>query len=256
MQRMETTADRLRRFRTLRGIDSGAELARLAGLPEATYRAYESGRRPLTARAARELARPLGITWQELLFGEAESAEAIATLEQASVALGQRVSRKPRPPPAPERVPFIAERIRMAGDSWALLPVYDACAPPGAGEQLDPEAALYRIAFREEWVRAVTAAPLDQLAVIRVQGDAMEPTLRPGDSVLVDCAQNRPQRTDGLYVIRTDGGLQVKRLQVEVVQGRLTILSDNKAYEVQRGVRPEDVTVVGRVIWLGRQLGS
>ena len=87
-------------------------------------------------------------------------------------------------------------------------------------------------------------------------GDAMEPTLRSGDSVLVDCAQKRPQRTDGIYVIRTDGALQVKRLQVEVVQGLLTILSDNKAYEVQRGVRPDDVTVVGRVIWLGRALGS
>ena len=49
---MESTADRLRRFREAKGIDSGAELARLAGVPEATYRAYESGRRPLTARAA------------------------------------------------------------------------------------------------------------------------------------------------------------------------------------------------------------
>jgi hypothetical protein len=41
MHRMETAADRLRRFREQKGIDSGAELARLAGVPEATYRAYQ-----------------------------------------------------------------------------------------------------------------------------------------------------------------------------------------------------------------------
>ena len=74
--------------------------------------------------------------------------------------------------------------------------------------------------------------------------------------MLVDFGQIRPQRKDGIYVIRTDGGLQVKRLQVEVAAGKLTILSDNKQYEPQRNVRPEDVAVVGRVIWLGRQIGS
>jgi phage repressor protein C with HTH and peptisase S24 domain len=94
------------------------------------------------------------------------------------------------------------------------------------------------------------------LAVIAVDGDSMEPTLRQGDLVLVDFGQTRPQRQDGIYVIRTDGGLQVKRLQVEVATTRVTILSDNERYQPQVGVRPSDLTVVGRVIWLGRQIGS
>ena len=258
MQRMESTSDRLKRIREEKGIGSGAELARLAGIPDATYRAYESGRRPLTPRAARQLAAPLGVTWQALLFGkELPVAEGgVTTPEQASALLGQRASRKPEPAaPRPEGA-FAAEVVAMGGDSWALLPVYDARASAGPGRAIDDETVLYRIAFREEWVRSITPAPLDQLAVITVDGDSMEPTLRQGDTVLVDFGQTRPQRKDGIYVIRTDGGLQVKRLQVEVAVGRLSILSDNKQYDPQRGVRPEDVAVVGRVIWLGRQIGS
>jgi len=258
MQRMESTSDRLKRIREEKGIGSGAELARLSGVPEATYRAYESGRRPLTPRAARELAAPLGVSWQTLLFGkEVPFLEGtVDTPEQASALLGQRASRKAEPaaPRPPDEL--AAELVTMGGDRWALLPVYNARASAGPGRAIDEETVLYRIAFREEWVRSITPAPLDQLAVITVDGDSMEPTLRQGDTVLVDFGQTRPQRKDGIYVIRTDGGLQVKRLQVEIAAGRLAILSDNKQYEPQHGVRPDDVAVVGRVIWLGRQIGS
>jgi phage repressor protein C with HTH and peptisase S24 domain len=258
MQRMESTADRLKRLREERGIGSGAELARMSGVPEATYRAYESGRRPLTPRAARELAAALGITWQALLFGKDAPAlqGAVTTAEQASALLDQRTSRKPRAPRSPSAGNLPAEIVSMGGDSWALLPVYDTRASAGPGREIDNETVIYRIAFREEWVRSVTQAPMSDLAVIAVDGDSMEPTLRQGDTVLVDFGQKRPQRKDGIYVIRTDGGLQVKRLQFELASGSLAILSDNKAYEPQHGVKPDDLAVVGRVIWLGRQIGS
>jgi transcriptional regulator with XRE-family HTH domain len=260
MHRMETTSQRLRRFREEKGIGSGAELARLSGVPEATYRAYESGRRPLTPRAARELAAPLGVTWQALLFGKEgpDIVGAIATPEEAAALLGQRVRRAPMPDPAiRDPGPALrAEVVSMGGDRWALLPLYDATASAGPGLAIDSENVLHRIAFREEWVRTVTAAPLDQLAVITVDGDSMEPTLRQGDSVLVDFRQNRPTRKDGIYVIRTDGGLQVKRLQVELGRNQITVLSDNPAYEAQRHLTAEDIQVLGRVIWLGRQIGS
>ena len=258
MQRMEHTAARLKRLREEKGIGSGAELSRLAGIPEATYRAYESGRRPLTPRAARELAIPLEVTWQALLFGkEAASLEGlVTTAREASAMLGQRAERKKEPLVARPKPSHAAEIVEMAGDMWALLPVYDTRASAGPGRLADVETVIHRIAFREDWMRSVTQAPLDQLAVITVDGDSMEPTLRQGDTVLVDFRQVRPQRQDGIYVIRTDGGLQVKRLQVEVAAGRLSILSDNQQYQPQHGVRPTDITVVGRVIWLGRQIGS
>lgn len=264
---METTSERLKRLREQQGIGSGAELARVAGVPEATYRAYETGRRPLTPRAARQLSGALGVTWQALLFGQDSQSylfdkdagfleDAVSTFEQASALLGQRVARAPRSTQPRPTGGLQSEIVSMGGDSWVLLPVYDTQASAGPGAEIDRETVIHRIAFREEWVRTVTHAPIKDLAVIAVDGDSMEPTLRQGDTVLVDFGQRRPQRKDGIYVIRTDGGLQVKRLQVELASGHLSILSDNKVYESQHGVRPEDLAVVGRVIWLGRQVGS
>jgi phage repressor protein C with HTH and peptisase S24 domain len=260
MQRMDTTSDRLRRFREEKGIGSGAELARLAGVPEATYRAYESGRRPLTARAARALAAPLGITWQTLLFGTKATDKGIAinTAEEAAAVLGQRVRRGAAPVPSKRYTgPSQAELVSIGGDSYALLPVYDTAASAGPGKDMDREAVMHRIAFRADWIRTVTRASLDQLAVIGVDGDSMEPTLRPGDTVLVDFRQNQPADKDGIYVIRTGNGLQVKRVQVELGRPpKIAVLSDNPAYQPQRNLKPEDIHVVGRVIWLGRQVGN
>lgn len=247
MKRPETAAARIRRLRLDEGIASAAELARLADMPEATLRAYESDRRPLTPRAARALARPLGVTWQVLLFGEGGSdAATTEALDQASARLGQRISRRAR---------LGAEVIMMAGDSWVLVPVHDARAAAGPAKKPAHNQVVHRIAFREEWVASMTAAAVGQLGAITVAGDSMEPTLRQGDLVLVDSSQNRPQQQDGVYVIRTEGGLQVKRLQAEVAGGLVTMLSDNKAYEPQRHLKPEDIQVVGRVIWLARHSG-
>jgi phage repressor protein C with HTH and peptisase S24 domain len=36
----------------------------------------------------------------------------------------------------------------------------------------------------------------------------------------------------------------------------ITVLSDNAAYAPQRHLDPEDIHVIGRVIWLGRQVGA
>ncbi|MBS7790275.1 helix-turn-helix domain-containing protein [Roseococcus sp. SDR] len=246
---MDTPAERLRRFREDKGIGSGAELARRANIPEATYRAYEAGRRPLTARAAQQLAAILECPWQRLLFGKDDAAE---TAEEASVALGQRVSRRPIPPPPVPR----AEVVDVAGQPVALIPLYDAKASAGHGADVDGEVVLYRVPFREEWVRGITQSPLEQLALVKVDGDSMEPTLRQGDKVLVDFGQTRPGRKDGIYVLRSDDGLQVKRIQTNLASRTLSILSDNPLYEPLRDIQADMITVIGRVIWLGRQVGS
>jgi phage repressor protein C with HTH and peptisase S24 domain len=74
--------------------------------------------------------------------------------------------------------------------------------------------------------------------------------------VLIDFRQNQPGDKDGIYVIRTGNGLQVKRVQVELGKRLITVLSDNAAYAPQRHLDPEDIHVIGRVIWLGRQVGA
>ncbi|MGK7862402.1 S24 family peptidase [Falsiroseomonas sp. E2-1-a4] len=89
-----------------------------------------------------------------------------------------------------------------------------------------------------------------------MDGDSMEPTLRTGDTVPIDFRQNQPGDKDGIYVIRTGNGLQVKRVQVELGKQLITVLSDNPAYFPQPNLNPDDIHVIGRVIWLGRQVGA
>ena len=158
-------------------------------------------------------------------------------------------------PPARGRT-AVPEVVQIGGDRFAMLPVYDAAASAGPGTEAEDAAPIYRLAFRADWLRRVTRADLSELAVITVDGDSMEPTLRQGDNVLVDLSQNRPGRKDGIYVLRTDGGLQVKRVAVHPISGRVTIISDNREhYPSFTDLPPEEVAVLGRVIWLGRQIG-
>lgn len=160
------------------------------------------------------------------------------------------------PPPEGRSRTAAPELVQIGGDRFAMLPVYDAAASAGPGLEAEDGAPLYRVAFRADWLRRVTRADLSQLAVIAVDGDSMEPTLRQGDNVLIDLSQTRPGRKDGIYVLRTDGGLQVKRVVVHPTTGRVTIISDNKEhYPTFADLPPDDIAVVGRVIWLGRQIG-
>jgi phage repressor protein C with HTH and peptisase S24 domain len=138
-------------------------------------------------------------------------------------------------------------------DSYAKVAVYDARAAAGAGG-VGGDRVKHYLVFREQWLRAVTAAPVEQLAVIEIDGDSMEPTLRSGDHALVDRTEIRPRQKDGLYVIRVDGGLQVKRVSAHPVSGLLTISSDNPAYRSYADIKPTEVAVVGRVIWIGRRM--
>ncbi len=148
------------------------------------------------------------------------------------------------------------EVVQIGGDRFAMLPVYDAAASAGPGAEAEDAAPIHRLAFRADWLRRMTRADLSQLAVIAVDGDSMEPTLRQGDNVLVDLSQNRPGLKDGIYVLRTDGGLQVKRVAVHPITGRVTIISDNREhYPSYTDLAPEGIAVLGRVIWLGRQIG-
>ncbi len=245
---MGNLPDRLRALREEKGFGSGAELARAAAVPEATYRAYENGRRPLTPRAAKQIAAALGCSWRELLFGQSDNA-APRTTTEASIALGQRISRKPSdiaPRPA---------LIDVGPDTFALIPVYDARASAGPGS-LGTDEAVSRLAFRADWLRLVSRAAIEDLAVLRVDGDSMEPTLRHGDTVLLDLTQRNVVGREGIYVIRIDEWLQVKRVAANPVDRTLTLASDNVAYPAFPGIRPAEVDVIGRVIWLGRQVAG
>ncbi len=138
-------------------------------------------------------------------------------------------------------------------DALIFVPTFDVAAAAGDGTLIDAASETGRLAFREDWIRSVTTARPDQLAVITVRGDSMFPTLADGDTVLVDRTQKTVRR-DGIYVIRFDDFVLVKRLQIDPVRAKVTISCDNRDYPPLEPVDSGSIDVEGRVIWLGRRV--
>jgi len=133
------------------------------------------------------------------------------------------------------------------------VPVYDLRVAAGAGALAIDVPATEHLMFREQWLRKI-AGDLGQVMVLGISGDSMWETLHDGDHALVDPGQNNPRR-EGLYVIRIDDMLQVKRVSMHPVTKLLTVKSDNPAYRTYDNIQPDDISIVGRVVWIGRSLG-
>lgn len=117
-------------------------------------------------------------------------------------------------------VPFLSQMV-SAGPGAELLEYEDSCG---------------LICLPEGEARG-------DLRALRVRGDSMEPTLRPGDIVVCDLGG---WRGDGLYVLRDNASAYVKR--VRRVREGLEVMSDNPAY-ASWSCPLEELVVVGRVCY-------
>ncbi len=136
--------------------------------------------------------------------------------------------------------------------STILVPRLRLGASAGPGAHAGTEERMGHVGFEGKWLRELAASP-DALSIIQVAGDSMVPTLGDGDDILVDRGDAAERLRDGIYVIRMDDALMVKRLSLRPAQ-RLSVLSDNPAYPGWPDVEPDSVTIIGRVVWAGRKI--
>lgn len=134
-----------------------------------------------------------------------------------------------------------------------MVPRLALGASAGPGAVADGERVRDQLGFAADWLRARGASRLDMLSVLQVSGASMEPSLADGDEILVDRGDAADRLRDGIYVLRVDDTLVVKRLVVDPAGG-FDIRSDNPA---EAGGRIDAATaqIIGRVIWFGRSLG-
>ncbi|GAA4015724.1 hypothetical protein GCM10022280_13150 [Sphingomonas swuensis] len=137
-----------------------------------------------------------------------------------------------------------------------LVPValLDLGVSAGQGALAGDERPQARIAFDQHWLRRLTQAAAEELSLVQVEGDSMSPTLLPGDDILVDRSDLAERLRDGLYVLRVDDMLMVKRVTVHPVRGRITVQSDNPSYADWPDLSLAEINLVGRVIWTGRRV--
>lgn len=138
----------------------------------------------------------------------------------------------------------------------SLLPVSRVMvrASAGPGAVVAEEAGRPYFAFDERWLKALTATPPSKLSIIRVEGDSMAPTLSAGDDILLDPADCKERLREGIYVLRVDDALVVKRIALNPIGRRVTVQSDNPAYPDWPDCDIGEIHCIGRVIWAGRRV--
>jgi SOS-response transcriptional repressor LexA len=134
------------------------------------------------------------------------------------------------------------------------VPLLELAVSAGPGSLVGNEQPTAQIGFDPAWLNRLTAAGADELNLVQVDGDSMAPTLLPGDDILVDRSDGEARIRDGIYVLRMEESLLVKRLTLHPVTRRVTVQSDNPAYADWPDLALTDINLIGRVIWAGRRV--
>lgn len=138
-------------------------------------------------------------------------------------------------------------------DALVPIPRLDVGASAGPGALDAEEAKRGSMAFDPAWLRRLGVGDSARLSLIRVEGDSMAPTLSDGDEILVDGGDSAGRLRDGIYVLRIDNALVVKRLALGPAK-QVSVRSDNDAYPGWPDCDLATIDLVGRVIWSGRRI--
>jgi phage repressor protein C with HTH and peptisase S24 domain len=131
----------------------------------------------------------------------------------------------------------------------ALVPKVSARACAGGGSWDVGEAVIDALPFDRAWL-ARKGNP-GRMVAMDVIGDSMSPEIEPGDTILIDQAQNQVA-DNRIFVIGLGETVQVKRVQVR--PGLVILFSTNQRYApvTLQGDEIETLRVVGRVVWSSR----
>lgn len=153
----------------------------------------------------------------------------------------------------PRNVPdYPIARDIAADDGTVELTSLDLSYSMGPGTELESYIEEEPIKFDPVFLRKVSRAPYHRLKIARGVGDSMQPTLLPGDIVMIDTTQNMLNMQDRVYAVAVNGAAAIKRLRVE--KGRkIIVVSDNPNVE-NYTIDAEDVVIHGRVVWFSREL--
>ena len=154
----------------------------------------------------------------------------------------------PAPGPLPPS-PYAAPR------GYSAVPEIDARASAGPGAWNDEfEEAAGMWLFADPLIRHEFRARPEDLRMITVDGDSMEPAISSGDRILIDVSLKVPV-PPGIFVIWDGMGLVAKRIE-HVPQSeppRFVLKSLNPDYDSYERLA-EEIRIVGRAVWASRRL--
>jgi phage repressor protein C with HTH and peptisase S24 domain len=135
------------------------------------------------------------------------------------------------------------------------LPFYEVRASAGDGALVEAEEQTHLISFKPEWLDKEIGVNPKEVFLMLVEGDSMYPTLKNGAMIMVNRDFNG--LSDGIYVMRHEHNLLVKRLQL-LPGGIIKVKSDNDMYEPweinKEHLNGTDIELIGRVVWSGQRM--
>ena len=156
-----------------------------------------------------------------------------------------RRTRAKRPALAPHAAP----------KGYSAVPEIDVRASAGPGAWNDEfEQARDMWLFADPLIRHEFRAKPEDLQMITVDGDSMEPLLSGGDRILIDLSRRVPV-PPGIFVIWDGMGLVAKRIEhvPHSDPPKVVLKSLNPEYDSYERLA-EEVRVVGRAVWVSRRL--
>lgn len=141
---------------------------------------------------------------------------------------------------------------KPANAGYVAIPriTVDVSAGGGTFVSVEHEEECYY--FRKTWITDRLKVSPDDLRLLYIRGDSMEPTLYHNDIVLVDTTKKIPS-PPGIFVLFDGFGLVGKRLEYTGDKNVLRVMSDNPQYSAyERSVA--DTFIIGRVVWFAREM--
>ena len=205
-------AARITEARQRRGLSQQA-LGNLLGISRAAVAQWENGQTKPAAERLIDLADKLGAPFEWLYWGR----------EQAGGGATKA---------APEGYVWVS--LLSAGEATK--------SPVTEGAQLLPQALIERD----------LGGAADDFALVTMVGQAMEPLLPHGSTLLVDRRHTSPS-PPGIFAISDGANITVQWVQQVPASPRLRLSSENSRFASQE-VEASAITILGRAVWCARRL--
>jgi len=149
----------------------------------------------------------------------------------------------------------LRRRTRASAAGFSAVREIDVRASAGPGAFNDGiEEAKATWLFPDPVIRHEFRAQAQDLYMVTIDGDSMEPLLASGDRILIDTSQRIPV-PPGIFVIWDGMGIVAKRVEhvPHSDPTKIVIKSINPEYQTYER-EAEEVNIVGRVIWAAKRL--
>ena len=217
------------------GSDSDSSLARALGIQPPSV-AGARKRKMIPGQWIEKIALDYNICADWLLFGRGPMRSGDVRKEEALTELRRKTDKI----------------LGKTDDEIIMIPMVEAVLSAGGGSFETSAITGRDYAFRRDFIER-KGNPNDMI-LMRVSGDSMEPEVLNGDVVLID--QGKTRIVPGqMFAVGFEEAIYLKR--IDITPGKAILKSANPVYPPMeldiRGQMSDLFRVIGRVLWSGRE---